>query len=195
MALPLPGIPEPEFPTDWNGDPVEAAIGRPKREYTPPIQPPPPGIIGVPQATSPLEPVETVPETQPASSGAPAQTPKTVPYSTMERDVPSVTTVVRSPRKQRAPKSVKSAGRPPRKKAQGRYRIFVEWGVSQERDGEKRILQVLVPNAVDEFRSRVDADRCARETAAQQPGKFVEVHRVLSRFTVQEVKTVRLIKS
>lgn len=187
MAQPLPGIPEANVPRDWNGHPVEAAIGRPKKEYTPPIQAPPPGITGMPQAMSPLEPLEAVPDAPvQMTPEPPARSPEAPKYST-PGDCPSV---VRPPRKPRQPRPVAKGEKPPRKKAQGRYGVYVGGRVT---GASGNVIEVLVPE-LGFYRSHSEAQKRALEIATRKAGVVVEVHRLLDKFVLQGVTKVTLVK-
>ena len=101
---------------------------------------------------------------------------------------PSATvTTHKKPRKPRAPKPEK----PPRKKAQGKYGVFVSGKVTGA-DGQ--ILEVLVPEQ-SLYGSHAAARDSALEIAKSKPGVVVRVHRLLDRFVLQEVTKVTLVRS
>lgn len=98
-------------------------------------------------------------------------------------------------RKPRAPRAEK----PPRKKAQGTYAVLTEGKVANNKIGiegkhDTEILTVFVPSDLGTFRSRKAADEGALQMAREKPGVVVVVVRLLGRMSVQEVKTVKLVR-
>jgi hypothetical protein len=113
------------------------------------------------------------------------------PHAILAQAPVAKATVVKTPRKPRQLRPVAKGEKPPRKKAQGRYGVYVGGKVT---GASGNVIEVLVPEP-GFYRSHSEAQKRALEIVTSKAGVVVEVHRLLDKFVLQEVTKVTLVKS